>query len=365
MVVFHASQHITVMSSSPINGFKFLRQANVFTVPCAQYSRHDGIRGLFVSKAHRRGDLIAKIPLSACVHTHSRSCSVVPLFRRYHSLLFPTRRGGTVLQTESTASSEDSPGGVVSLTLQPFEATLSFCLALHYFGILLAEKGHLPHLISGCESSISIGKWFLSTFPVKRIDQDGSESLFSSTIGEHTSQELHSCIEQLGHGMFDFFMDTFASDDLRRFLDATGEDDIRWSFVSAIYAVRARVFSIDVVGGALSCSHGRSRLHRGGSKAPEKLLVVSPLLNLMNHADAPQDATVAVVISSTENAIVVRAIRDIKQNGEVALDYRALIVDEQHQRYSLHPNISLEEQMDTDQRLAWESRFQLSATPPC
>lgn len=360
-----------------MNAFKFLRQMRGYVVPCAQRTRPDLVRGLFSSQGHRRGALIARIPLTACVHANSRYATVAPMFHRLRCHLFGCKGGeerGTSLQVDATASSDDSPGGVVTLSLQPFEATLSFCVALHYFRSMLeVSQGHavaeafLP--LDGVASRPnSLSRWFFSTIPMRRIDSEGSESAFASTIGDHTSQEIHSCIEQIGHGMFDFFLEEIASDNLRRYLDATGEEDLRWCFVSAVYAVRSRVFDVPVVGrGNLlvpAQSNRSRRLHRRHAIVEPRLQVVAPLLNLMNHAECLQgkaQPSVAVVLSASENAIVVRAVRDIRRMEEFTLDYTALQVVDRHQNPSLHPDISLDEQRDTDHRLAWESRYQLTS----
>jgi hypothetical protein len=369
-----------------MNSQKFARRINAVISPCAQYQRSiDGVRGLFSCSHCRRGALIAKIPLAACIHSSTLTSSVVPNFSRFYQTLFRRRYPshqestfGTSLQLDSTASSEDSPGGIVSFSMKPFEATLTFCLALHYYkGVLQqrcgpqAAKTFLPQLFP----LSALNEWFFSSIPVQRIDLEGLESPFSSSMSGHSSQELHSCIEQIASGMFDFFMDEFATENLRRYLDASGEDDLRSSFIAAIYAVRSRSLHIPVVGGTL----GRPRGHRwlaqsqaaghDGTQAPrnrrrsdaERLAIVAPVISLMNHSSGSAPS-VATVISASEQCVVVRALRDIHRGEELTLDYKSLSIADEHTRLALHPEISLEEQHMSNEQLAWESRFQIPTT---
>lgn len=367
-----------------MNSRRFARQINAFIAPCAQYQRPaDGVRGIFGCSHYPRGALIAKIPLDACIHSSSLTSALVPNFSRIHQTLFKrfTPRKdeacGTSLQLESTASSEDSPGGIVTFSMRPFEATLSFCVALHYYkGILQRNCGQgaterfLPHAFP----QSALNEWFFSSIPMQRIDLDGLESPFSSSMSGHSSQELHSCIEQVASGMFDFFMDEFASENFRRYLEAIDEDDLRASFISAIYAVRSRSLHIPIVGGSLAPTRrhrwllplAQTDLNNKQSTVRQKrdattLPVVAPFISLINHASVADDQppTVGVVVSVSERCVVVRAVRGIHRGEELTLDYRSLSIADEHQRVALHPFISLEEQRNLNEQLAWESRFHI------
>lgn len=378
--VFVAHPHST--KDLFMNALRFSRHIKAFVAPCSQFSRRDGVRGLFSCDEHERGALIAKVPLASCIHEHSLTSDVVPDFQRLHQLLFrssnPQRNGrgddslNCGLQLESTASSDDSPGGIVTFAIKPFEATLAFSLALHYYktqclaqacGVECAERflPHLPH-------KSMLNEWFFSTIPMQRIDVEGLESPFASSLSDHSSQEVHSCAEQIAAGMADFFVDEVATDDLRRYMEAASEEDLRGSFLSAIYAVRSRSFHIPVVGGHLTndilhrrsprCSSSQNHrpLRMGGQQ--RMLAVVTPIISLINHYDnAPP--SVAAVVSASERCVVVRAVRKIHKGEEFMFDYRQLSVADQHQREALHPLVSIDEQRLTNEQLAWESRFQM------
>lgn len=311
--------------------------------------RRDGVRGLFSLSRYARGDLIIKAPLSTCIYRGARATRLMPSYHLWMSRVAPSQSDPVhlvpALQLESSCSSDDSPGGIVTFTLEPFEAATVFCLALHFvcekFFPDCMQKNPLSLTFSADESA------FLSTFALSHIHQCGVESLFSSSLGWHSSQDIHSCMEQVAKAMTEKYLESWATSDAERFL-RLHEEELSSIFLSAIYAVRSRVLHLQPMG--------------FGKVSTHCVPIIAPMLHFLNHDDA-SNPSCAAVVALEERCVVVRAVRSVRNGEELTLNYVPSLGSRskpQHHKMVLHPLLSAPEQAAIDAELSWEARYQFS-----
>lgn len=208
------------------------------------------------------------------------------------------------VQLESTMSSEDSVIGVVNFTLRPFEAAACIAIANHFF-FKNFEYANYTGAFESAGSHYAAQRLLFDRLPFKQVHEYGTESPFFSRISDHSSQDIHSCMEQIASSLKDALVDYWITktDEVR--LITGWEEEYIKTMQSAMYVVRSRI-------------HRLPRLGGGQQLSPVPLYV--PLLDEVNHAEVGE-ANCAAVIALEQRSVVVRALRDMRAGEEVLLDY--------------------------------------------